>query len=424
LPSLRITLASAHDRLGGAAVAAARLRDGLLAKGHAARMFVQNEVEFHPTTVAPRGGLQRSVNRMRSDIDSLPLRRMGARPDKFSISWLPRAMPSLDAALPADIVHLHWTNAGFLSVADIGAIRQPVVWTLHDMWAFTGGCQYDANCGRYAVGCGSCPLLGGNRQTDLSRRRFAAKRRHWAGRNITVVAPSRWLAREARRSPVLEGMRIEVIRNGLDTTRFKPLDRQFAREALGLPRDGRLVLFGAMNADGDPRKGYDLLQQALALLADSSDDAKQIALVVFGSSAVREETTGRFRTFHVGHLNDEISLALLYAACDVFAAPSRQDNLPNTVAEALACGTPCVAFDIGGMPDMIEHRCNGYLAQPFEPDDFARGILYCLGGADERGRAMSAAARAAAVEGWSLPLQTERYVKLYREVLSTAREHP
>jgi glycosyltransferase involved in cell wall biosynthesis len=401
-------------------VAAARLRDGLLAQGHAARMLVQNQSEPHPTTVAPRGGLQRSLSRMRSGIDALPLRLHGTPADKFSISWLPRTLPPMSAALPADIVHLHWTNAGFVSVADIGAISVPTVWTLHDMWAFTGGCQYDDGCGRYAEGCGRCPLLGSQRPVDLSSRRFKAKRERWSGSDITVVSPSRWLASEARRSAVFEDKRIEVIRNGLDTARFKPIHRGFARDALGLPQGQRLLLFGAMNANSDQRKGWDLLQAALARLEPGATGEAAIALVVFGSSPAREEHVHGLRAIHVGMLGDEISLALLYAACDVFVAPSRQDNLPNTVAEALACGTPCVAFDIGGMPDMIEHQRNGYLAQAFDADDLAHGIRWCLSLTDERWQSLCVAAREAAVSHWSLQSQTERYVSLYREVLSAA----
>lgn len=419
---LRVTLASTHDRIGGAAVAAARLRDGLIAAGHDVKMLVQQASAPHPATVGPATAWQRSAARMRSGIDSLPVRWRGAAPDQFSTSWLPRRWPRLADVRPAQLVHLHWTNAGFLSVADIGAIRTPVVWTLHDMWAFTGGCQYDESCGRFAAGCGRCPVLESTVEDDLSARRHAAKRRAWAGRDITVVAPSRWMAAEARRSPIFEGQRIEVLKNGIDLERFKPLDRAFARQALGLPADRRLVLFGALNAAADKRKGYDLLQAALGHLAEATVGGRAtreaLAFVVFGSNPARRELTHGVPTYHFGHLADDVSLALLYAACDLFVAPSRQENLPNTVAEALACGTPCVGFDIGGLPDLIEHGRNGWLAPALDAQALGHGIAWCLDDADGRWHALAARARGFALEQLDLARQTARHVGLYREVLA------
>ncbi len=415
---LRLTLASAHDRTGGAAVAAARLRDGLRTLGHEARLFVQTQSLPHPATVGPQGAAQRSFSRLRSGLDSLPVRRAGGSPDKFSASWLPRRWPALADAGPAQLVHLHWTNAGFLSVRDIGALRTPVVWTLHDMWAFTGGCQYDENCGRHAQGCGHCPLLGRSGAHDLSARRHAAKQRLWAGLALTVVAPSRWMAAEARRSALFAQRRIEVLANGVDLQRYKPLDRRFARHALGLPPDRKLVLFGALNPGSDTRKGYDLLQQALATLAAQPGGRDSLALVVFGSNPPRQELLHGLPAYHFGHLHDDVALALLYAACDVFVAPSRQENLPNTVAEALACGVPCVAFDIGGMPDLIAHQQHGWLARPFDTADLAAGIAWCLSDEGGRWQGLCVQARQFAQDHLELGRQAQRHVELYRQLLN------
>jgi glycosyltransferase involved in cell wall biosynthesis len=419
--ALSLTLASANDRAGGAAVAASRLRDGLLAQGHAVRYFVQTQTQTHPATFSAKGGLVRSLNRMRSGIDSLPLRRYGTSPDQFSTSWLPRRWPTLRQAQQGQLLHLHWTNAGFLSVDDIASTIVPVVWTLHDMWALTGGCQYDAGCGRHTLGCGACPVLGSIAAADLSSRRHSRKRRLWRGRPITLISPSQWLAAEARRSPIFEGHRIEVLRNGLDLQRYRPQDRAFARQALGLPADKRLVLFGSINPGSDSRKGYDLLQAAIGHLAAGAGPASALALVVFGSNPERDEQLHGLPAFHKGQMNDDVSLALLYAACDVFVAPSRQDNLPNTVVEALACGLPCVAFGIGGLPDLIEHGRNGYLAKPFEAQDLARGIAWCLDGQGQRWQTLCESARRFASEHLDLAQQTARHVALYRDILETAR---
>lgn len=416
---LRVLLASANERDGGAAVAAGRLRDGLLQAGTDARMFVQTPGPRHPATLAPMGAWQRTLARARSGVDALPLRRYPARHAPFSVNWLPRFQPGWPHEVSPDLIHLHWIHAGFMSLTDLRRLKVPLVWTVHDMWALTGGCHYDEECGRHATGCGRCPILHSADPSDLSARRWQARRQAYAPLDLTVISPSRWLGDLVRNSPLFEGKRVEVIANGIDLQAFKPLDRAFARHALGLPAEGRVLLFGAVNAGTDPRKGHDLLQAAMGHLAQrfGPDD---LVLAVFGSTPARRETSFGFRTWHFGHLGDELSLALLYAAADVFVAPSRQDNLPNTLVEAMACGTPCVAFDIGGMPDLIRHRYNGYLAAPFDAQDLAAGLAWALSSADDQPRRLADAARRFACEHFDLALQTRRHLQLYRELL-TAR---
>lgn len=424
-PALRVLLASANERDGGAAVAARRLRDGLRAAGTDARLFVQTPGAPDPSTLAPRGALQRTLARARSGLDALPLRAYPARQAPFSVNWLPRFLPRWPGGTEAvvDVVHLHWVHAGFMSLGDLAALRAPVVWTLHDMWALTGGCHYDESCGRHAQGCGRCPILRSSADEDLSSRRWRAKRHAYAGLDLTLIAPSRWLAELARASPLFAGRRVEVVPNGVDLQRFKPLDRRFARHALGLPADGRIVLFGAVQAGTDPRKGHDLLQAAMQRLA-ARWRGDQLVLAVFGDGPPRRTSTFGLDTVHFGALADEISLALLYAAADVFVAPSRQDNLPNTVVEALACGTPCVAFHIGGMPDLIGHRSTGWLAPAFDTDELADGIAWTLDRSGGRWQQLAEAARRRAVERFDLRDQVRRTLSIYREMSVHRAEAP
>lgn len=417
---VRVLLASANERDGGAAVAAGRLRDGLLQAGAEAQLFVQTPGPRHPATIAPSGGWQRTLARARSGVDALPLRSYPARHAPFSVNWLPRFQPGWPHELVPDLIHLHWIHAGFMSLGDLASLRAPLVWTVHDMWALTGGCHYDEECGRHASGCGSCPILHSQDPRDLSARRWQARQSAYAPLDLTVVAPSRWLGNLVRSSPLFKGKRVEVIANGIDLQAFKPLDRAFARHALGLPAEGRVLLFGAVNAGTDPRKGHDLLQAAMGHLAQRFG-SDELVLAVFGSTPARRETSFGFRTWHFGHLGDELSLALLYAAADVFVAPSRQDNLPNTLVEALACGTPCVAFDIGGMPDLIQHQHNGYLAAPFDAQDLAKGLAWVLSNDDDRPRRLAEAARQSACEHFDLAVQTGRHLDLYRELLSRSK---
>jgi glycosyltransferase involved in cell wall biosynthesis len=206
-----------------------------------------------------------------------------------------------------------------------------------------------------------------------------------------------------------------VIPNGLDPERYKPLERRFARELLKLPQDKQLILFGAMGSTSDRRKGFHLLQPALECLSQSGWQA-QTELVVFGASKPNSQPDFGLKAHYLGTLSDDISIALVYAAADVFVAPSVQDNLPNTVMEAIACGTPCVAFNIGGLPDMIEHQQNGYLARPYEKDDLANGIAWVLQD-EQRWQSLSRRAREKVEQEFTLEIQARRYLKLYHEVL-------
>jgi glycosyltransferase involved in cell wall biosynthesis len=228
------------------------------------------------------------------------------------------------------------------------------------------------------------------------------------------------LAKCARASSVFGDLSITVIPNGIDTKVFRPLERRFAREVLGLPQDRPLILFGAVRARDDPRKGYSTLQHALALLADAPSVPE---LVVFGSEGDPDANLGTLPIRFMGHIQDDITLALLYSAADVFVAPSIEENLSNVVMEALACGLPCAAFAVGGMNDLIDHRANGYLARPHEPEDLAAGITWIL--ADEQRRSeMATAARKKVESNFSIDQIACRYLELYHTVLECRHDVP
>jgi glycosyltransferase involved in cell wall biosynthesis len=300
-----------------------------------------------------------------------------------------------------------------LTPAALPQFGRPIVWTLHDMWPFTGGCHYDNECGRYSQSCGRCPVLGSERERDLSRLVWNRKRRAWSELEIRVIAPSRWLADCARRSSLFGRYRIEVVPNGLDLEVFRPIDRKSARELIGLPPDGRIILFGAHAATTDVRKGFSHLQEASFRLADLGEPSAY-RLVLLG--ATHSPLPLGLESHGLGILQDDVALALAYSAADVFVAPSLQDNLPNTVMEALACGTPCVAFDIGGMPDLIEHEHNGYLARPFDASDLANGIAWTLSDAD-RWQRLSLRAREKCEQEFEFTKVAARHVALYRDIL-------
>jgi glycosyltransferase involved in cell wall biosynthesis len=413
---VRVVHVSASDIRGGAARAAFRSHQALLSAGVDSHMLVQERRSDAAYVHAPRSILKRIVSRYVVPRADRVINRVYLNRDAtlFHSEWVPTDVTSRAKRLVPDILNLHWVCNGFVRVEAVAQFGVPVVWTLHDMWPFTGGCHYNGECRGFELRCGNCQQLGSRTQLDLSRLVWARKQRAWAGVNLTVVAPSRWLADEARRSSLFRSVRIEVVPNGIDLQRYRPMDRVRARESLELPRDAPLILFGAAAALHDRRKGFDLLQQALSKLRGSvPEDAR---LVVFGNNASDRRVDFGLPVHYQGVLTDEAMLARLYAAADVFVAPSRQDNLPNTVLEAVACGTPCVAFDTGGLRDLIDTRATGWLAKPFDTEDLARGIAWVL--AHPRATELSAAVRLKAERELGTELHAKRMLALYNSLIA------
>jgi glycosyltransferase involved in cell wall biosynthesis len=409
-------LLNTFDITGGAGRAAYRLHQGLQQMGIPSHMLVQTKSSDNPTVTTPQGAIAQGVAKFGHGLDALP-RRFSRSPKKaeFSTQWVPNPVATAVAHLNPDLVNLHWINDSFLQIEAIAQLKQPIVWSLHDMWAFTGGCHYDQSCGRYTTACGQCPQLGSASTADLSHWIWQRKAKSWRQANLTVVALSAWLADCARASALMRNVRIEVIPNGIDTQQFRPVPRHLARDLLGLPQDKHLILFGAVNATSATRKGFQFLQPALQRLAQSGW-AATTELVVFGASQPQKPADMGFPTHYLGRFGDDLSLALIYGAADVFVAPSIQENLSNAVMEALACGVPCVAFNVGGMPDMIEHGHNGYLVQPFEIDDLAKGVAWVLGDGD-RHQILKQRSRQKVEQEFAQAVQAQRYAALFEDIL-------
>ncbi len=418
---MNIALVSSYELEGGAARAAQRLFEALRGAGHDATLHVLYRSSADPHVHGGGGthsqGIARLAARLRWRADQAPGALLGLQRGEFSLNWLGAGLAQRLRKVAADVVHLHWLNAGFASVAEIAALRGPVVWTAHDMWPFTGGCHYDAGCGRFeSEGCSPCPIQKRGLALALPKQRLTAKVRASSATGLRFICPSRWMARVAQRSPVARGRAVQVIPNTIDTTRFKPIDRTAARQLFGLPLDCTVLLFGAVNAEADARKGYAQLDAALRLLQQRGLH-EGLRLCVFGSVARGDGVLHGIPVRHVGHLHDDESLVALYSAADLFVAPSLQDNLPNTVLEANACGLPSLAFDIGGMADLIEHGVSGWLAAAGDAAALADGLTHALQQVAWR-QAAGVAARAAAVARFSYPVVAAAHAALYREAIS------
>lgn len=416
---MKILHISTKDFEGGAARATHRLHQGLQQIDIASQILVQNKAGDDRAAIAPQTVVEKSIAKVSGILDTIPPKFYRQRESTpFSTQWLPDAVCSRIARIDADLINLHWIKDNYLQIETIPRLKQPIVWTLHDMWAFTGGCHYDRHCGRYVDSCGACPQLRSDRARDLSRWIWQRKFKAWNGVPMTIITPSKWLAKCAGSSSLFKNLRIETIPNGIDLQRYKPIERSIVRELLGLPQYKHLVLFGAIEATSDRRKGFQFLQSALQSLSQSGLQDK-LELVVIGASQPEKPIDMGFKTHYLGKLNDDISLAQVYAAADIFVAPSFQDNLPNTAIEAIACGTPCAAFKIGGMPEIIEHDFNGYLAQPFDIEDLARGIAWILEDR-ERHQQLCDRARAKAEREFSQELQARRYTSIYTSIVANS----
>lgn len=420
-------IVNSFDITGGAARAAYRLHFGLRYIGCDSTMFVAQKRSTDPMVreLSPSAKfLDRACRRLRREQISRDFGRYShTRPSGYEIFSDDRTDIGADFAcgLPTcDVLHLHWI-AGFIDITVLQRVVKPsvpIIWTLHDMNAFTGGCHYDAGCGKYQASCGNCPQLGSTQPDDLSQQIW--KRKHAAyntlsGSRIHLVALSSWIATEARRSSLLGNHPISIIPNGLDTTIFAPRDRHAIRDVLGIASTDQVVMFIADSTDNQ-RKGLKFLQEALIGLRDR---ANLVLLTVGQGHATLDQC---LRRVHIDRIDDDRLLSLLYSTADLFVVPSLQDNLPNTVLEAMACGTPVVGFDIGGIPDMVRPGITGLLAPVGDKKGLRAAIRSLLDNENLR-RSMASHCRRIAVEEYTLERQARRYQELYVELIEQM-SHP
>jgi len=339
-------------------------------------------------------------------------------PAYFPFDYAPTSLSEELNRSPCDVLHLHWM-ADMLSIGDIARLTKPIVWTLHDTWAFCGGeiCAEDHPEARFRQGYRADNRRPGEPGPDLNRLVWEAKFEAWAGRRFSIVSPSRWLARCAQESVLFGHMPVHVVPNPLDVNGvWQHIPAEAARIALRLPPHKKLILMGADGGLAELHKGGDLLLASVAQLALQS---LEVELVIFGQAKPAGDQNWPCPIHWLGTVRDDRVLALAYSAADVMVVPSRQDNLPCTAVEAQACGTPVVAFDVGGLPDIVGHRETGWLARPFDTADMAAGIRWVLEDAERRTR-LSRAARATAVARYSPGVVAAQYVQIYEEALANA----
>ena len=411
---MRPILLSHADSYGGAARAAYRIHRALLANGTPSRLWVANKKTDDYTVEGPPGELGNGLAVVRALVGRRIMRlQRTPNPILHSPALLPSSRLRALNAARADVVNLHWVNEEFLSISDIGRLTKPVVWTLHDMWSFSGaehyGEEFEARWKEGYTSGNRPPHHGG---LDLDRWTWNRKRKHWT-RPMLIVAASEWLARCAKESTLMRDWPVRVIPNALDTNRYQPVAKEQARQLLGLPPGVPIVLFGAIGGARDPRKGWDLLQPALSRTAAVIRDLHG---VIFGQSEPADPPKLGLPLCWLGSLADDATLALAYSAADVVVVPSRQEAFGQAASEAQSCGRPVVAFDCTGLTDVVSHRQTGYLAKPYDVDDLAAGIAWTLND-QARLDQLGAAARERACNVWTEPVVARQYLAAYSEAM-------
>ena len=424
---MRVTHLSTYHLFGGAAVAATRLHQALQKHGSVdSTMLVgtSNRQEKHrpaPNVIYLANNLlseQLAFGRFVAErLYFLPAERDRSVRFQFSPAVFGAGLTFHDAILQADILHLHWINFGFLSIDGLRSLvdlGKPIVWTLHDQWAFTGGCHYSRGCDHFVTHCRACPYLKKPGERDLSYRIFEQKKQLFDKAAIHFTPPSQWLANEGQQSALLNDFPFTVIPYAIDQDTFCPIDRTVADTHLELPDTNQpRLLFGSANVT-DPRKGFRYFAEALTLLHQQYPDlAPEILVFGKGRSYLFDELPYSVR--HLGILTSEDDVVAAYNAADALVVPSLEDNLPNTVIESLACGTPVIGFRTGGIPEMIDHRQNGYLAAVGSAQELADGLAFVL--THPTPEILRQNARQSAETRFSEEVVAGKYVQLYKTLI-------
>ena len=417
---MRVLIVNTSERMGGAAVAANRLMEALNNNGVKAKMLVRDKDTTNLSVCAlPQTWQLRWHFLWERLCIWMHLHLKRAHLFEIDIANCGTDITSLPEFKEADIIHLHWINQGMLSLKGICKILQSgkhVVWTMHDIWPATAICHLTMDCRHFETQCRNCRLLpSGGSNNDLSAHIWKQKQQVLDGKRITFVTCSQWLGGEARMSALLSKQEIFTIPNPIDTHRYHPTDKKKARQSLGLPIDGRIILFASQRVT-NPNKGMQYLIEACRLMTSEHPDCcTHTSVAILGGHAEEIANQLPFPTHALGYVNDEQRIVAAYNAADVFVLPSLSENLPNTIMEAMACGVPCVGFRVGGIPEMIDHLSNGYVADFRNAADLSKGIHYVLDEADQQMLSHHCLQKVA--HNYSQQSVAKRYIEVYEQAM-------
>ncbi|CAM3969859.1 glycosyltransferase [Mucilaginibacter galii] len=423
---LNVVHINTYDGNGGAGRACLRLNNALLAENINSKVIVHYKFGKNPSVLTFNStAIQKAYTAATIVVERLLAKRL-LKPMKrtpFSFTWFGRSVIHHPDVKAADVIHLHWVNHSFLNpahLAELAKLNKPIVWTFHDSNAFTGGCHVRYTCDHFLRQCGHCPLLKKADADDASHKIWAQKHEAYQQLKFNIVAPSSWMLSSVLMSSLMQDKPALQVPNTLETDIFKPTDKAQAKKQLGLPEDKFIFLTGFMPSRKDMHKGTSYLLESLELLKERLGvNAQQVELVVFGNRNAKDVPDFSFKTSFLGTINDDAKLAMCYAAADAFLIPSLEDNLPYTVMESLSCGTPVVAFTTGGIPDMVQHLQNGYLAEYRSAKSFADGMEWAIN--HENATALQQQARQTVMDKFAEPVIAQKHIQLYNQLVEKAQ---
>ena len=420
LQTMRVLIINTSERIGGAAIAANRLMDALRNNGIQAKMLVRDKQTENITVI----GLKKSLWSIWQFVWERIVIWKANHFKQHNLFAVDIANTGTDITTypefkEADIIHLHWVNQGMLSLKDLKKILQsgkPIVWTMHDMWPCTGICHHARECDNYHKECHHCPYLyNGGAKKDLSHQTFKKKKELYQLSPITFITCSQWLKERAGQSALLEQHPIVHIPNPIKTNLFTPRNKVESRQKCNLPTDKKLILFGSVKIT-DKRKGIDYFIESCKILAEKHPElVNNLGVAVYGKESEQLKSLVPFQVYALDYISNEKELVNVYNAVDLYVTPSLEENLPNTIMEAMACGIPCVGFNVGGIPEMIDHLHNGYVADYKSAEDFANGIHWTL--SESEYQSLSEEARRKVTSSYSESTIAKKYIEVYNKII-------
>ncbi|MES2836814.1 MAG: glycosyltransferase [Bacteroidota bacterium] len=420
---MKTVFVNTSDLKGGAAIACYRLFKAVQQKGIEASLIVteklsrdENVISIHNSTLSAK---TYKVKMLAEYAIFNKLFKNKKLTTTFSTAYFGSEILNIKQLQEADIINLHWINLSFLNLENlqqIAALNKPIIWHLHDMWAFTGGCHYSNGCENYLTECKNCPFLNSPADNDIANAYFKLKTLLFNNNNFTIVTPSNWLANEAKKSALLKNKKVIALGNAIPTNKFVPKNKIELKTKNGLNPAKKHILFGAMNIE-DERKGFIYFKQALQTLSQDKNFCNNNELVILGkyNPEIFEGINPKLKINPLGFVSNQDKIAEVYALSDIFVIPTLEDNLPNTILEALSCGTPVVSFNTGGISDMVKHNFNGYIAEAKNANELAVGINSVL--KNEQNIPFAQNARNYIVENYSEEVIAEKYISLYKTLI-------
>lgn len=413
---MNILFLNTSEEFGGAAIAAKRLMTALNKNHINTTMLVRDKTSKDSNVVAIHQGKSIAYKFIKERL-VIWKSNLFSRKNLFAVSIANTGsdITQFPEFVNADIIHIHWINQGFISMKGLERIinsGKPIVWTMHDMWPITGICHHARGCEKYMTQCVNCPFLVRHKNKDLAFSLFKQKKALYKKANITFVGCSLWLTDLASHSALTTRKTVLSIPNPINTDIYQPLDKKMVRDKLNLPLDKKLILFGAAKST-DERKGVSYFVDACKLL--HKEIKEHIGVVLYGKES--EKLVGKFDypTYVMGYISDEKKLIELYSAVDIFAIPSLEENLPNSIIESMACGTPSIGFNIGGIPEIIDHIHNGYVANYKSAKDFSKGLKWIL--ENNENNELGLQARRKVIDSYSEREIAQQYITLYNSLI-------